>query len=179
MFRVFIHSSSDINSIIEKSPVPLLYWRRYVDDVIAIVKNVTDATLLLEYLNGLKTQIAFTMEFATAVWNFYFLDLSIRLDNATFQTSVHVKSTNTELLCNWSSLSPSSHKVSIVQSLLRRSYTHSTTWSLFSDEVQRIKYLCSKNGYPTTLVDRLISSFVDSVVNGVTGSQIFTFWRLY
>jgi len=46
-----------------------------------------------------------------------------------------------------------------------RAYSHSSYWSQFADETNRIHDLFYKNGYPRKVINSVISSFVDGVVN--------------
>ena len=73
-----------------------------------------------------------------------------------YSASVYIKATNTTLMGDFHELYPTSHKVSTLMSLLNRVYTHSSNWSSFAVEIDRIEKLMTKNAYPTKFVNNTI-----------------------
>ena len=149
---------------LRNAPVRIKYYRRYVDDTLVMVDSHDDAKKVLDWLNSLST-LVFTMELSDSSGDIHFLDLNIKRSGDTYITGVHVKETNTSLLCNYTSMSPKCYKVSIIRSLLWRAHVNTSTWSLFNDEIQRIQELSKRNAFPSSLVDAIIKDFVSSMVN--------------
>ncbi len=89
----------------------VLYYRRYVDDIICCSKNSIDARLFSEYLYSCHSNIKFTMEVEDK-GQLPFLDVLISKPSAndhqgSFITSVYRKTTYTGLLTNYFSFTPS------------------------------------------------------------------------
>ena len=80
---------------------PILFYKRYVDDIFCLVQNELEAENVLGYLNIKHPNIKFTME--TEVNNkIPFLDVFITAsDNGVFLTSVYRKSTFSGLFMNF------------------------------------------------------------------------------
>ena len=105
-----------------------------------------------------------------ALLNFLDLKLQYSYMERCYSASVYIKATNTTLMGDFHALSPTSHKVSTLMSLLNRAYTHSSSWSSFAVEIDRIEKLMTKNAYPAKFVNNTIRNFVDVCVNGGGGS---------
>ncbi len=117
--------------------------------------------LELELLNTTPHGITFTME--TAAENkITFLDVLInKLPSGTFETSVYKKATHADIVLDYNSNSPASHKRSCVTELLGRIVTNCS-----NAKVHNLRETTSTD-FSTALVTRLISSSVPNVTGTV------------
>ena len=112
----------------------VLYYRRYVDDIICCFKNSNDARLFFEYLNSCHLNIKFTMK-TEEKGHSPFLDVLLSKQSASdhqgsFITSFYRKKTNTGLLTNYFSFSPFQYKLGLIKTLIDRAYKINNTTQL-------------------------------------------------
>ena len=75
------------------SPIQLLFWKRYVDDVISAV-SANEVARFLSDLNSVEPSIQFTFKRKNERF-FNFLDLKVhRTDRGNLETSVYRKPTH-------------------------------------------------------------------------------------
>jgi len=136
------------------------FYRRYVDDIIAIFHNKSHVNWFKARLRR-NSVLNFTHEEMTNN-KFSFLDIELRLcNNLHFSTSVYVKPTDKGIYANYSSHIPLSYKKSVIKTLIHRALRYSTTWDLFDSEITRLKQVFCNNNYPQYLVDRLLKNMLD------------------
>ena len=88
--------------IFEETSLGIVFWKRYVDDVIAIIPKAKEGNIL-DFINSIDLNIQFTSE-TEQNSKLAYLDLEIfRKDNGTFYFSVHRKSTHTDRMLDFSS----------------------------------------------------------------------------
>ena len=109
---------------IEKSIIPMiqdnmLFWYRYVDDVIACLKkDAIDNTLIM--INNINNSIQFTVE-REENSSINFLDLKISRNTAgKLSFSIYRKPTHTDKYLDFNSCHPIQHKNSVIRSLIHR-----------------------------------------------------------
>ena len=86
-------------------------------------------------------------------------------ENEGYTSSVFRKSTYTGLMLNFSAMCPQKWKFGLIQCLLHRAYTISSSWFLFSKEVDFLKDVFLKNGYPENLFFSSVRKFMDGIYN--------------
>ena len=91
-------------SHLEETIVPKLkdvkFWKRYVDDTIAIVKNESTNNIL-HTLNNFHNNIKFTFEEENNRGEIPFLDVLLMRKDNKIETCVYRKKTNTDLYLQW------------------------------------------------------------------------------
>ena len=143
------------------SPLPALYLR-YVDDIFCTFRSGVSHQDFLNQLNSLHPNLKFTAELGQS--QLPFLDTCISLPNASsesFTSQVFRKPTFTGLLLNFSSLCPKKWKTGLILCLLNRAYCISSSWIIFHREVEYLKDLFKKNGYPGQLFDSCLNNFMN------------------
>ena len=80
----------------EKSELPSSY-KRYVDDTLATMPDLNEASMFLDKLNSCRRNLKFTMEIAEQN-TILFVGMNITKRGNSLKTSVYRKSTNTGLL---------------------------------------------------------------------------------
>ena len=154
---------------------PIVY-KRYVDDVFCLFDNEIDAKEFLEYLNKQHPNIKFTSE-PELNGVLPFLDISIeKRDGGGFVTSVYHKSSYTGLLLNYLSFTPNLYKKSLVKTLINRTYRICSNWNNFSIDVNKLKHVLQRNGFPLKFIERIIRNYLDKTheVNNNTDTVIKT-----
>ena len=140
------------------------FYKRYVDDTLAAVKDVPTAEAFLVTLNNCHPSISFTMEIATN-GKLPFVGIEILKKGCKLVTSVYRKPTNTGLLLHHQSHVDNRYKRSLVKTMLNRAFRLSSTWDLFTTECERLKLMFSKLKYPDSLINSAIAHFVTSVTS--------------
>ena len=131
-----------------------LMYHRYVDDTFAIFPSRQDFEDFLEKLNALHTSLKFTFE-TEVEGRLPFLDVLVHKTQRCFQTSVYRKPTFSGLYMNWESFCPRSRKTNLVKTLVHRAVRICSAPRL-PEELQFIKNIFLKNGYPEQLIQSCI-----------------------
>ena len=156
MANTFMCSLEEQLKLRDKLPV---YYRRYVDDTLTVLKNEVSAYFFLYVLNDLHPSISFTMEVPTDN-TLPFLVMVLRKDSQSITTSVYVKPTG--LLLHYNSYVGNRYKKSLIITMLDRAFNLPRNWSLFHEECIRLKTLFLQLAYPEHLIHSMISDFITS-----------------
>ena len=142
-------------------------WKRYVDDVFAIVKN-NESNNILQYLNRIHA-IKFTMCIVEQS-KLQFLDMVI----ISVQTKLHYYTdiyhkpscTKVCLLCD--SYVPAEYKLGTLHVLLHRALKIWTSNNQFDVEVKKIRDKFNKLCYPKFIWDKYVKHFVEKKIGATT-----------
>ena len=132
---------------------PYLY-RRFVDDTFSVMGCRSEALRFLECLNSLHPALRFTME-GEEDRKLPFMDVLVMREGRSFTTTVYRKPTFTGLYTRWDSYSPTNQKIALIRSLTHRA-KRICSLKYLSDETVKLKLIFEKNGYPTSIVERVI-----------------------
>ncbi|XP_050498525.1 uncharacterized protein LOC126886857 [Diabrotica virgifera virgifera] len=150
--NIFDNNSSNQNSFQK-----ILYWFRYVDDVLAIIDgNSTDAENILYLLNNLHPAINFTLE-TESNKSINFLDLTLTRMDSKLIFSVFRKPTQTDHTIPRSSNHPFQQKMASFYCYIHRLLSLPLSDTNFNSELDIIKQLAYSNGYSPTLVDNILN----------------------
>ena len=138
------------------------YYRRYVDDIFLLFENAECLDKFKKYMNSQHLNINFTSEDESEN-SLPFLDVFVTRHESSFITSVYRKPTFSGVYTHYDSFIPSIYKSSLISTLLFRSYTLCSNWSLIDVEIARIKSFMTRNGYPAQLLDRIVSIFLNKL----------------
>ena len=129
------------------SPVPTVFWKRYVDDVLTTVP-ADQVDGMLAHINSIDQNIQFTFE-REQEHVIPFLDVMIlHNDDGSLSTKVYHKPTHTDQYLQFSSHHPTAHKRAVVSTLLKRAASHCSMNSLVREERSYVKETLQQNGYP-------------------------------
>ena len=137
------------------------YYRRYVDDTLTIMPNITTATDFLNTLNHAHPSVSFTMEIEKD-GTLPFLGTQLLNRAPQIETKVYVKPTNTGLLVHFQSHVDNRYKRSLLTTMLDRAYRLSSSWLYFSEECERLKSLFPRLDYPHHLINSAINTSTNS-----------------
>jgi hypothetical protein len=141
-----------------------IFYRRYVDDCFLIFTSRDHVTPFLSYLNSKHSNIQFTHELESNSC-LPFLNVKVIRCNGFFATTVHHKSTSTGLFTNFDSFIPMLYKEGLLFSLISRYFNICSSYVFFHSEMEKFKKTFSLIGYPATLVNSCIKSFLDKMYN--------------
>jgi hypothetical protein len=136
----------------------ILYWYRYVDDIICCWTG-SDRQLdcFLNLLNAQHQKISFTMEIESNK-SLNFLDLNISIKNNRHHFAVFRKPCSTDNIIPADSCHSTSQKLSAFHSLLYRLVYLPLSTEEFNQELNIIKSMAITNGYNVNIVDKLLNN---------------------
>ena len=79
--------------------------------------------------------------------------MQIKLNDASYDTCVWRKPTNTALLLNFNALCPNTWKSGLIMCLLHRSKKICSSAELHVQELKRLRHIFRNNGYPDWYVN--------------------------
>ena len=131
------------------------YYKRYVDDTLAIMPGLDAAESFLNVLNGLHPSIHFTMELSNND-SIPFIGTLITKNGNKLETQVYRKPTNTGLLLHFQSHTDLRYKKCLIKTMVHRAKELSSTHQAFVDECRHLKSMFHRLGYPSSLVNCII-----------------------
>ena len=135
-----------------------VYFARYVDDIFILVRSKEHVAKLAQYFSSKHKNIRFTYELENNN-TLPFLDVTVFRDASKFSSSVHRKDTFSGVYTNYRSFMPETYKKGLVSTLLYRAFMICSSFQSLHQEIERLKNIFSKNGYPSKLVDKCIFNF--------------------
>ena len=135
-----------------------VYFARYVDDIFILVRSKEHVAKLAQYFSSKHKNIRFTYELENNN-TLPFLDVTVFRDASKFSSSVHRKDTFSGVYTNYRSFMPETYKKGLVSTLLYRAFMICSSFQSLHQEIERLKNIFSKNGYPSKLFDKCIFNF--------------------
>ena len=146
------------------SDIKPLFYRRYLDDTIAVFNNEQCADKFFNFINNFHSNIQFTIE-KEQCNKLPFLDVHItRQNDGYFTTSVYRKPTFTGLTTSFFSFIPLMYKINVIRILIYRAYHLSSSYVSFSTELKNLEQILTRNGFPLHLIQKYIRKFLHSVM---------------
>jgi hypothetical protein len=140
---------------------PLVY-RRYVDDIFVLFKSKDQLECFVKYFNSRHRSMKFTYEIENND-QFSFLDICITRKNGNFETSTYRKPTFSGVFTNFNSFIDLRYKKSLLHTLLFRSFSLSSNYEKFHQEIEYLKNIFKQNNYPTSFIDTSIRKFLKNI----------------
>jgi hypothetical protein len=134
-------------------------WFRYRDDTYMVWEHSIEILhLFLEYMNSLHPRIKWTHEIEkNGVISF--LDVLVRREgDGTSITSVYRKKTHSDRYLHYTSDHPFKDKIACLETLRYRALAYCSTQNLLRAELKHLQKVFIENGYPSELVQRILSS---------------------
>ena len=129
-------------------------YTRYIDDVFISAKTTEDLLKLKAAFKN-HSSLNFTHE-TEKEQKLPFLDVLVRRNTSNFSTQVYVKETNLGFCLNAASECPDRYRRSVINSFVKRAFTHCSSWESTTAELQRISQLLTNNGYKKSEIDDVI-----------------------
>ena len=151
------------------SPIKPIFYRRYVDDTLWLLPPDSDIQSLMNYMNSRHANMRFTYEVESNNC-IHFIGLTITHHSAVdnthrYLTCVYRKPTSTSLFMNFNSFVPLIYRLSVFKCLVYRALRLCSTWNLFHLEINCLRSMLLRNGYPSWLLDRFIKFSVSNFLN--------------
>ena len=140
------------------------YYRRYVDDTIAIFPSHLAHEQFLAHLNTLHPSIRFTAELADN-GVLPFIGVNCLHTDSTIQTSVYHKPTDTGLLLHYHSHVDSRYKRALLRTMITRAYRICSSWHHLHSECKLIHQVFGALQYPAPLIDRTIREVLSAAID--------------
>ena len=139
-----------------------VFYARYVDDIFVLLRTGDHVTRLCEYFSSRHPNIRFTYEVETNNC-LPFLDVDVFRDRDRFSTTVHRKDTFSGVFTNFRSFLPEVYKKGLLDTLLHRAYMINSSYSGLHTEIENLKKIFGKNGYPASFIDKCIFRFFNKM----------------
>ena len=127
------------------------FYKRYVDDTLSKMPDVSSASEFLLTLNGIHPSLSFTIELEDNS-KLPFFGMVIIRNGPRLETKVYVKPTDTELSLHYQSHVDVKYKHSLLKTMLNRAFKLSSNWQFFYQECERLKMVFARLRYPETLI---------------------------
>ena len=138
---------------------PVLFYKRYVDDIFCMFGKKEDAMTFLEYLNDKHPNIKFTLE-CEEDGKLAFLDVLVMKDlNGDLSMTTYRKPTNTGLLTNFLSFTAYSYKVGLIKCLCDRAHKINSSDELRNADLSFISGVLQKNSFPKYVIDKVFGEY--------------------
>ncbi|XP_065651024.1 uncharacterized protein LOC136079229 [Hydra vulgaris] len=134
------------------------FYKRYVDDIIAIFNSEYEAQEFFKRLNKQHKNLKFTME-KEQDNQIAFLDVLIKKSNS-FSTSVYYKKTYTGLLQKFFSFIPSCYKFGLNRCLIDRTFQINNSWFGFDKDIKNLSLVLQNNKFPQKIIGYEIKSYI-------------------
>ena len=139
-----------------------VFFARYVDDIFVLLRSKEHTARLAEYLSSMHPNIRFTYE-EERDNVLPFLDVNVYRDADRFSSTVHRKVTFSGVYTNFDSFMPDTYKRGLVSTLLHRAFQITSSYKSLHEEVEKLKKIFTKNGYPSKFVDKCIFHFFNKI----------------
>ena len=139
---------------------PLVY-RRYVDDIFILCRDVEHHNEFLDYMNKQHPNMSFSAE-TESENQLAFLDVLVFREpsKSTFSTNVYRKTTFSGVYTNFKSFIPLKYKIGLLWTLLDRCFNLVSDYKLLDDQIKKTKSIFRKNSYPMEFIDQCVNSFL-------------------
>jgi hypothetical protein len=145
------------------------FYRRYVDDIFAIIKSRSLKQILAD-MNSFNQQVQFTVE-EEENGSISFLDVLLtRKDNGKLSKKVYRKPTHTDKYLNFQSYHHLSQKISVIDSLVYRAIRICDD-EFLQEELNHIKTCLMKNNYPPLKVEERIRVMKQRIILNHTSDK--------
>lgn len=136
-----------------EAPHRPLFWYRYVDDCLTVLK-LAEVENFLQFLNSLNINIQFTLELERDN-EISFLDIKIKINNEdrTLSFDVYRKPTNSGKFLDFNSYHHTTHKRNVILSMKNRAIKICSEESLANENI-KIKQQLRNNGYPDSFISK-------------------------
>ena len=141
-------------------------FRRYVDDILCVVKKNELETILTE-INCLHSSLKFTCEEESTEGEIAFLDMQLKHVGEKIESTWYTKPSSTGLLLNFYAVAPTRYKRGVVRSLVYRVFYSCSSWKLFHGSLERAKALLESNQYPESFFNPIIHDTLDTLIRKI------------
>ena len=140
-----------------------IFYKRYVDDVLAVFESQSDVDAFYNFSKARHENIKFTFE-KKKNNKLPFLDILINNNESDLQTSVIHKKTYKSLL-NYFNFVPNCYKLGLIKTLMNQMYRINNSWTGFDKGLKDLKNIIPKNQYPLKRIGPVVKSYLNDKIN--------------
>ena len=130
----------------------ILYWHRYVDDILIMFKGThRQIEKLHKYINSIHDNIKFTLEVEINK-SINFLDLTIQNVNQKHSFKIYRKDTQTDHTIHSTSNHPAQHKYAAYNHMLHRLNNIPMAYADYNEELNTIIHIATQNGFTSNMI---------------------------
>ena len=93
-----------------------------------------------------------------------FLDIEVSPQQGKFVTTVYRKPTFSGMYTHFDSFLPQVYKVGMINTLAYRCFKISSHWTKFHEELNFLKHVFLRNGYPLSFIDKCFKMVINKLV---------------
>ena len=140
-----------------------VFYRRYVDDIFVLFKSAEHLSKFHAYLNTCHPNMSFSFE-QEINGKLSFLDVEVSRQQGKFVTTVYRKPTFSGVYTHFDSFLPPTYKVGMIYTLAYRCFKICSDWTKFHEELNFLKHVFLKNGYPLSFIDKCFKMVINKLV---------------
>ena len=140
-----------------------VFYRRYVDDIFVLFESAEHLSKFHAYLNTCHPNMSFSFE-QESNHKLSFLDVEVSRQQGKFVTSVYRKPTFSGVYTHFDSFLPEVYKVGMIYTLAYRCFKMCSDWAKFHEELNFLKQVFLKNGYPLLFIDKCFKMVINKLV---------------
>ncbi|XP_067129391.1 uncharacterized protein [Centruroides vittatus] len=136
----------------------IMYFKRYVDDVLVIWKNDQKIEEFINRINNNDDGLMLNIE-QTCSSRIHFLDIDIEFKEGHLTTKVYVKPTHSPLYIPSRSNDPYQYKMAAFRALVHRAFLYCSSVVDRQKEICRISHIARTLGYRADMITALIKNY--------------------
>ena len=140
-----------------------VFYRRYVDDIFVLFESAKHLSKFHTYLNTCHPNMSFSFE-QELNEKLSFLDAEVSRQQGKFVTSVYRIPTFSGVYTHFDSFLPEVYKVGMIYTLAYRCFKICSDWGKFHEELNFLKQVFLKNGYPLSFIDKCFKMVINKLV---------------
>ncbi|XP_023216115.1 uncharacterized protein LOC111618776 [Centruroides sculpturatus] len=136
----------------------IVYFKRYVDDVLVIWKNDQKIDEFINMINSNNDGLMLKIEQKCAS-RIHFLDIDIEFKEGRLTTNVYVKPTHSPLYIPSHSNDPYQYKMAAFRALIQRAFLYCSNVLDRQKEINRILHIARSLGYKEGMITTLVRKY--------------------
>ena len=140
-----------------------VFYRRCVDDIFVLFESAEHLSKFHAYLNTCHPNMSFSFE-QEVNDKLSFLDVEVSRQQGKFVTSVYRKPTFSGVYTHFDSFLPEVYKVGMIYTLAYRCFKICSDWTKFHEELNFLKQVFLKNGYPLSFIGKCFKMVINKLV---------------
>ena len=165
--EIFLQYLETLNIETIKQQYNIIYYGRYVDDVMIVYNNHKDiGDQILDKFNTIHNSIKFTIEKDNQI-SINYLDITIEKikfhNNYTFSYNIYRKPTTSKLSIDYNSYHPDEHKLANYRFLLNRLNNIPLSKNNYKKEFSNILSIAQYNNFPNSIIYNLNNKIKNNI----------------
>ena len=140
-----------------------VFYRRYVDDIFELFESAEHLSKFHAYLKTCRPNMSFSFE-QEINDKLSFLDVEVSRQQGKFVTTVYRTPTFSGVYTHFDRFLPELYKVGMIYTLVYRCFKICSDWTKFHEELNFLKHVFLKNGYPLSFIDKCFKMVINKLV---------------